>query len=124
MQVNRGNSCFTYAQQMLLGMASLPLNTHIHCMIDRLLCLCRHLLGKLADIVRANMAELGSQRAAFAAAGTGKEAVVAVEKQVAQLEAGTVLEPYTGEDLKEILKAAEVSSHACRYLAHPLGLTY
>ena len=54
------------------------------------------------------MAELGSQRADFAAAGTGKEAVFGVEKAVAQLEAAIVLEPYTGEDLKEILKAAEV----------------
>ncbi len=70
--------------------------------------LCREFLGKLAEVVGANMAELGSQRAASAADGTGKAAVYELEKKLAELEAGTVVEPYTGEDLKEILKAAEV----------------
>ena len=76
-------------------------------------CLCRELLSKLADIVGRNMAELGQQRAAAAAGAAGKAAVYELEKKLAQLESGTVLEPYTGEDLKEILKAAEVLSTLC-----------
>jgi hypothetical protein len=59
------------------------------------------------------MAELGRQRAASAAAGSGKAAVYELEKKLAELEAGTVLEPYTGEDLKEGLKAAEVCNISC-----------
>ena len=54
------------------------------------------------------MAELGSRRAAGAAGAGGRAGVYEVEKKLAQLESGTVLEPYTGEDLKETLKAAEV----------------
>lgn len=69
---------------------------------------CRELLGRLAEVVGSNMAELGSERAAVAAGGSGKAALYALEKTLAQLESGTVLEPYTGEDLKETLKAAEV----------------
>lgn len=61
------------------------------------------------------MAELGRQRAASAAAGSGKAAVYELEKKLAELEAGTVLEPYTGEDLKEGLKAAEVCIIFCRW---------
>lgn len=55
-----------------------------------------------------NMAQVGSQRAAAAAEAAGKAAVYQLEKDLAQLESSMVLEPYTGEDLKEILKAAEV----------------
>ena len=55
------------------------------------------------------MAELTAQRSQAAAASSGKQAVYDLEKRLAQLEAGTVVEAYTGEDLKEILKAAEVS---------------
>ncbi len=73
----------------------------------------REFLEKLAAIVGANMAELGRQRAASAAAGSGKAAVYDLEKKLAELEAGTVLEPYTGEDLKESLKAAEVCIMLC-----------
>ncbi len=75
----------------------------------------REFLEKLAAIVGANMAELGRQRAASAAAGSGKAAVYDLEKKLAELEAGTVLEPYTGEDLKEGLKAAEVCIISCRW---------
>ena len=75
----------------------------------------REFLEKLAAIVGANMAELGRQRAASAAAGSGKAAVYELEKKLAELEAGTVLEPYTGEDLKEGLKAAEVCIIFCRW---------
>ncbi|DBB04446.1 hypothetical protein WJX77_006340 [Trebouxia sp. C0004] len=69
----------------------------------------REFVEKLAAIVGANMAELGRQRAASAAAGAGKAAVYDLEKKLAELEAGTVLEPYTGEDLKESLKAVEAA---------------
>ena len=75
----------------------------------------REFLEKLAAIVGANMAELGRQRAASAAAGAGKAAVYDLEKKLADLEATTVLEPYTGEDLKEGLKAAEVCIIFCRW---------
>ncbi len=75
----------------------------------------RDFLEKLAAIVGANMAELGRQRAASAAAGSGKAAVYDLEKKLTELEAGTVLEPYTGEDLKEGLRAAEVSIIFCRW---------
>lgn len=54
------------------------------------------------------MAEVGSQRAAAAAEAAGKAAVYKLEKDLSQLESSMVLEPYSGEDLKEILKAAEV----------------
>lgn len=70
---------------------------------------CRQFLGKLAEVVAANMADLAAQRTEQAAAGSGKQAVFELEKRLAQLEAATVVEPYTGEDLKEALKAAEVS---------------
>ena len=69
---------------------------------------CRDFLERLAGIVGANMAELSNQRAASVAAGSGKAAVYELERALSQLEAGTVLEPYAGEDLKEIHKAAEV----------------
>ncbi|DBA78024.1 TPA: hypothetical protein ACH3X2_008002 [Trebouxia sp. C0005] len=69
----------------------------------------REFLEKLAAVVGANMAELGRQRAASAAAGAGKAAVYGLEKTLAELEIGTVLEPYTGEDLKEGLKAASAA---------------
>ena len=55
------------------------------------------------------MAELGRQRAEAAAAGSGKAAVYDLEKRLADLDKGPVVEPYTGEDLKEIMKAAEVA---------------
>ena len=54
------------------------------------------------------MAELGSQRAAAAAEAAGKAAVYKLERDLSALESSIVLEPYTGEDLKETLKAAEV----------------
>lgn len=54
------------------------------------------------------MAELGSERAAAAAEAAGKAAVYKLERDLSALESSIVLEPYTGEDLKEILKAAEV----------------
>lgn len=54
------------------------------------------------------MAELGSQKAAAAAEAAGKEAVYKLEKDLSAVESSIVVEPYTGEDLKEILKAAEV----------------
>ena len=57
------------------------------------------------------MAALAAERAEQAAAASGKQAVYDLEKSLAQLEAATVLEPYTGEDLKEISKAAEVAKH-------------
>lgn len=69
---------------------------------------CREFLGKLAEVVAANMAGLAAQRAERAASATGKQAVYDLEKALGQLESSNVLEPYTGEDLKEILKAAEV----------------
>lgn len=68
----------------------------------------RDFLGKLASIVGSSMVELGRQRAAAAAGAGGRAGVYQVEKKLAQLDSGTVLEPYTGEDLKETLKAAEV----------------
>ncbi len=76
---------------------------------------CREFVEKLAVIVGANMAKLGRQRAASAAAGSGKAAVYDLEKKLAELEAGTVLEPYTGEDLKESLKASEVCIIFCHW---------
>lgn len=69
---------------------------------------CRQFLGKLAEVVAANMAALAAERSEQAAAASGKQAVYDLETRLAQLEAATVLEPYTGEDLKEISKAAEV----------------
>ena len=60
------------------------------------------------------MAELGSQRAAAAADAAGKAAVYKLERDLSALESSIVLEPYTGEDLKEILKAAEVPAHWLR----------
>lgn len=75
----------------------------------------REFLEKLAAVVGANMAELGRQRAASAAAGAGKAAVYGLEKTLAELEIGTVLEPYTGEDLKEGLKAASVCIIFCHW---------
>ena len=68
---------------------------------------CRQFLGKLAEVVGSNMADLTAQLSQAAAAGTGKQAVYDLEKKLAQVEAGTVLEAYTGEDLKEISKTAE-----------------
>ena len=75
----------------------------------------REFLEKLAAIVGANMAELGRQRAVSAAAGAGMAAVYDLERKLADLEASTVLEPYTGEDLKEGLKAAGVCIIFCRW---------
>lgn len=75
--------------------------------------MCREFLGKLCSIVGSNMAELGSQRAAAATEAAGKAAVYKLEKDVSVVESSMVLEPYTGEDLKEILKAAEVLHSPC-----------
>lgn len=63
------------------------------------------------------MAALAAERAEQAASADGKQAVYDLEKTLAQLESSTVLEPYTGEDLKETLKAAEVSC-ACGVSMH------
>ena len=65
-------------------------------------------LAKVCSIVGSNMAELGSQRAVAATEAAGKAAVYKLEKDLSQVESSMVLEPYSGEDLKEILKAAEV----------------
>ena len=71
-------------------------------------CDCREFLKKLCTIVGNEMAELGSQRAAAAAEAAGKAVVYKLERDLSAVESSIVLEPYTGEDLKEILKAAEV----------------
>lgn len=81
---------------------------HVHPACNCMCCMRREFLGKLCSIVGSNMAELGSQRAAAATEAAGKAAVYKLEKDLSQVESSVVLEPYTGEDLKEILKAAEV----------------